>query len=126
MTWCCGRMKREVSTRCRRHRDRAACADALVAYWAKYDEYGLLVHDGGSSMVPIAYCPWCGTRLPASKRDRWFDALKAMGLEPGDQRIPAAYRSGAWWRREPSGAARGRRARRTSGGVSRRRRAIVV
>jgi len=30
--------------------------------------YGLYVHDGenghGASVIQIAYCPWCGTRLP--------------------------------------------------------------
>ncbi|WP_443024326.1 MULTISPECIES: DUF6980 family protein [unclassified Sphingomonas] len=24
-----------------------------------------MIHDGGSSMIGIACCPWCGTRLPA-------------------------------------------------------------
>jgi hypothetical protein len=25
-----------------------------------------MVHDGGSSVVEIAFCPWCGSKLPAS------------------------------------------------------------
>lgn len=31
----------------------------------KWDEgfYGIPIHDGGTSMVVINYCPWCGTRL---------------------------------------------------------------
>lgn len=23
-----------------------------------------MVHDGGSSVVAIAFCPWCGSKLP--------------------------------------------------------------
>jgi hypothetical protein len=25
--------------------------------------YGLYVHDGGSSVIEILYCPWCGKKL---------------------------------------------------------------
>ena len=42
--------------------------DNIVDYWNKYDEYGIPVHDGGTSMIVIEYCPWCGKKLPPSKR----------------------------------------------------------
>ncbi|WP_347157085.1 DUF6980 family protein [Pontibacter chitinilyticus] len=31
----------------------------------KWDEglFGIPIHDGGTSMVVINYCPWCGTKL---------------------------------------------------------------
>ena len=31
----------------------------------KWDDglYGIPIHDGGTSMVVINYCPWCGTKL---------------------------------------------------------------
>jgi hypothetical protein len=31
----------------------------------KWDEglYGIPIHDGGTSMILINYCPWCGTKL---------------------------------------------------------------
>ncbi|WP_423212808.1 DUF6980 family protein [Mycobacterium talmoniae] len=41
-----------------------------------FTEYGLLIHDGGASSLAIAYCPWCGTKLPASERGRWFSQLE--------------------------------------------------
>jgi hypothetical protein len=53
-----------------------------VAYSLVFDEYGIVVHDGGKSYVRIDFCPWCGTRLPESKRDQWFEALEAMGIDP--------------------------------------------
>ena len=40
--------------------------DKIVHYWNKYGEYGIPVHDGGTSMIAIEYCPWCGEKLPQS------------------------------------------------------------
>jgi hypothetical protein len=48
---------------CDQHPDRWDCGDALVGYWPKSREYGLIVHDGGESMIIISFCPWCGTDL---------------------------------------------------------------
>lgn len=74
--------------------------DAILAYSPKYDEYGLIVHDGGSSTVQIHFCPWCGTRLPESRRDQWFDALRQRGIDPLSGRIPPEFQSDAWYRRD--------------------------
>ncbi|MBE1589698.1 hypothetical protein H4W80_007956 [Nonomuraea angiospora] len=68
----------------------------LISFDERFVEYGLLVHDGGSSSVIISFCPWCGTRLPDSRRDRWFDELEALGIDPGDDEIPIEYRDGRW------------------------------
>lgn len=45
------------------HSDLSDCPDALVAYAAATGEYGLWIHDGGSSYMVIRHCPWCGTAL---------------------------------------------------------------
>jgi hypothetical protein len=58
-----------VQSACAEHPSRFDCPDAIVDYQARFDEYGLIVHDGGTSVVTIGYCPWCGARLPESKRD---------------------------------------------------------
>ena len=65
---CCDEMARQVDHRCDTHPDPFDCPDNLVHYAARFDEYGLIVHDGGSSSVRVEYCPWCGAKLPASKR----------------------------------------------------------
>jgi hypothetical protein len=44
------------------HPNRYDCPDALIAEVG--GGYGLIVHDGGESVIRIAYCPWCGARLP--------------------------------------------------------------
>ena len=34
----------------------------------KSDEYGLPIQDGGTSFIKIKHCPWCGVKLPESKK----------------------------------------------------------
>ena len=94
---CCADMVRAVSTTCSQHGDRYDCPDALLEYSGKFDEYGLIIHDGGHSSVTIAFCPWCGSRLPPSKRDRWSEALRALGMDPSTGDIPSAYETDEWW-----------------------------
>ncbi|MEM7780234.1 MAG: hypothetical protein AAF697_07595 [Pseudomonadota bacterium] len=50
----------------------------------------------GSAKQQLFYCPWCGEKLPPSQRDRWFDELEAMGIDPNVDPIPSAYQSGEW------------------------------
>lgn len=71
--------------------------DKIIWYLPNFDEYGIPIQDGGSSMVTIQCCPWCGRRLPESKRDAWFDAILGMGIDPGRDEIPEPYQTQAWW-----------------------------
>jgi len=99
MKHCCERMETEVTKTCQDHPDPFTCPDRLVNYMERFDEYGLVVHDGGNSSVLIAYCPWCGIRLPPSRRDAWFHEVRARGVDPWtDDDLPQEYRSDAWYR----------------------------
>jgi hypothetical protein len=64
-----------------------------------FNEYGIIVHDGGSSSsITIAFCPWCGAQLPESLRDRWFEALESLGFDnPFEQEIPKEYKTDEWY-----------------------------
>ena len=63
MIVCCERMAFDLAQQCDMHADRFDCPDALIE--RREDGYhGIIVHDGGASSVQIAYCPWCGKRLP--------------------------------------------------------------
>jgi len=68
--------------------------------WSRaWDEYWIPVPYDGYSANLIRYCPWCGTRLPHSKKEQWYQALYALGFDdPGEQAIPAEFRSDRWWR----------------------------
>jgi hypothetical protein len=37
--------------------------DAIIRFHKKTKDYGIPIHDGGSSFIEIEFCPWCGTKL---------------------------------------------------------------
>lgn len=37
--------------------------DSVIEHWQKTNEFGIPIHDGGSSFIKIDYCPWCGNKL---------------------------------------------------------------
>lgn len=94
---CCASMVDALRFECEEHSDPFACADALIVYNEIMNEYGLIIHDGTASYLLIDCCPWCGTRLPASARDQWFDEVDALDLGDGVP-PPAQFLSGAWRR----------------------------
>lgn len=68
-----------------------------VTYYPRFREYGIWILDGGTSVLTIEFCPFCGLGLPPSTRDQWFDSLEALGLELEDD-LPDEMRSDQWWR----------------------------
>ena len=97
-THCCEAMTRDLNQRCDMHPDPFDCADNLIYYSSRFDEYGIIIHDGGASFSLIKHCPWCGTKLPESKRDEWFDKLKELGFDdPFQQDLPEEFSTGAWY-----------------------------
>lgn len=96
---CCDEMHRNSTLDCDLHHDEYQCPDVLISYIDKFDEYGIIIHDGGMSSISIDYCPFCGAKLPESKRDMWFDELEAQGFDdPSEEDIPEQYKSDAWYR----------------------------
>jgi len=92
-------MRTAIDFHCDQHSDPFECPDFLIAYNSIVDEYGIPIRDGGGSVLTIRNCPFCGSTLPDSKLDRWFDELAALGFTgPFDETIPEAYRSHVWWR----------------------------
>jgi len=55
-------MAYDLAQVCDLHPNRFDCPDALIALVR--GGYGLIVHDGGQSVIQISYCPWCGAGLP--------------------------------------------------------------
>lgn len=89
-------MTRQVNHHCDRHDEPYDCPDAVVFFSARFQEYGLLVHDGGTSTIGIGFCPWCGRRLPPSQRDRWFQELQDRGINPWTDDLPAQFTDDRW------------------------------
>jgi hypothetical protein len=62
---CCEMMRYNVEYTCDMHPDRYDCPDCLVDYWEKSNQYVLIIrNEAGGGGITIAYCPWCGTKLP--------------------------------------------------------------
>ena len=84
----------------------ANATDVPITYNSKFREYGIWVLNGGpvgileagSIVQVIAFCPWCGSKLPDSLRDSWFQRLDELKLEPFDPALPEEMKSGAWWK----------------------------
>ncbi|MCB0747094.1 MAG: hypothetical protein KDC90_06460 [Ignavibacteriae bacterium] len=43
--------------------------DVVINKW-KDGTYGIPIHDGGTSIIEIHYCPWCGQNLSDKKASR--------------------------------------------------------
>ena len=71
-----------------------------IRYIPKFREFGLSILDGGTAYQLIHYCPWCGSSLPASLRDEWFDIVyDELELEDvDDPNIPKEMLTDQWWR----------------------------
>lgn len=91
----CLHMAYHATETCDQHPDRAECDDLVIGYNDRFDEYTIIK---GQVALTIAYCPWCGVKLPPSQRVRWFDAIATLGLDPWSDEIPERYRSGAWFK----------------------------
>jgi len=67
MKHCCNAMAHWSENQCETHANRFECPDALVHWSGNPNDYGLIIHDGGSSVIGIPFCPWCGSKLAAKK-----------------------------------------------------------
>jgi hypothetical protein len=65
---------------------------ASIQYDDRFDEYWV---PAGPARQTLFYCPWCGEKLPDSKRDQWFDAVTSLGIDPWSDEVPEKYRSAA-------------------------------
>jgi len=91
-------MNRSLIFDCNIHKDIYECPDILFSYIPKFNEYGLIIHDGGSSSLTIKFCPWCGTKLPKSKRNKWFKKLEKLGFDnPFEENIPKEFLTDKWY-----------------------------
>jgi hypothetical protein len=69
MSHCCEAMTKAINHQCDEHESVFDCPDTLIYYSQRFGEYGIIIHDGGTAYRTIEFCPWCGAKLPPSKRD---------------------------------------------------------
>jgi hypothetical protein len=68
-----------------------------ISFLRKFQEYGIDIKDGGTSILQIANCPWCGVTLPKSLRNEWFDRLEALGIDPYGEGVPSQFLDERWY-----------------------------
>jgi hypothetical protein len=83
---CCDRMMAAVDN-----------VEIPIVFTPKFREFGVKVLDGGTSTIELLYCPWCGKELPSSLRDRWFDELDRLGIDPIGTDVPAVFQDARWY-----------------------------
>jgi hypothetical protein len=61
MKHCCEQMRSAVEDYkdCKMNHDPFPCSDQIIVV-RKDGRRGILIHDGGSSILIIRFCPWCG------------------------------------------------------------------
>jgi hypothetical protein len=93
---CCEYMRREAERVCEQHPDRFACPDCLVHYSPTSGGFGLIIHDGGRSVIRIRFCPWCGSPLLESLRDD-------EAVDRPNMHSPCTQETWAVWRIDDNG-----------------------
>lgn len=61
--FCCEYMNYHANFRCDFHENPYACPDSMILFTEKSNDYGIIIHDGGSATITINFCPWCGATL---------------------------------------------------------------
>lgn len=61
--FCCEYMDYHANFKCDIHKNPYDCPDNIIIFYEKSNDYGIIIHDGGSSRIEINFCPWCGKKL---------------------------------------------------------------
>ncbi|MFE8700810.1 DUF6980 family protein [Cytobacillus sp. FJAT-54145] len=60
---CCEDMDYHANFKCHIRESPFECPDKVIIFDEVDKDYGLIIHDGGSSSIGIVFCPWCGAEL---------------------------------------------------------------
>jgi uncharacterized protein DUF6980 len=89
----CVHLAWQATFHCDQHPDLHDCSKVAILYLPRFDEWSLRAVDDADHVTQILYCPWCGMRLPDSKRDLWFETLAVMGYNaPAVEEVPLEFR----------------------------------
>lgn len=96
VSYCCGALDYQIES--------VSCPVEYSKQWREYS-----IRDFKSTSISLMmFCPNCGTKLPSSLRDQWFDALeKEYGLEDpieeDKKQIPKEFLTDDWWKKRGLG-----------------------
>jgi hypothetical protein len=91
-SYCCGALDYQMES--------VLCPVKYNKQWREYS-----IRDAKSTSLSLMmFCPNCGTTLPSSLRDQWFDILeKEYGLEDpiedDKKQVPKEFLTDEWWKK---------------------------
>lgn len=91
-SYCCGALDYQIES--------ASCPVRYNKQWREYS-----IRDLKSTSISLMlFCPNCGTKLPSSLRDQWFDILEnEYGLEDpmedDKKKVPKEFLADEWWKK---------------------------
>jgi hypothetical protein len=87
-THCCKQMSEQVNMHFEEAQSVLLGSTDKRIYWSSiFNEYGLICQPS-YEILKISFCPFCGSKLPNSKRDRWFERLEQTGWSTWGDPIP--------------------------------------
>ncbi|WP_341759046.1 DUF6980 family protein [Candidatus Tisiphia endosymbiont of Ptychoptera albimana] len=104
MIWCCNKLhdeSRELKSKNRK-------VEHSVIYDAAWRDFAIkcIYCDigGGNMLTEIMFCPWCGTQLPASLADTWYDTLEKEynitdPTHHDRKKVPPEFKTDEWWKK---------------------------
>jgi hypothetical protein len=60
---CCEDIAYHANFECEIHENPYKCPNKIIIFDKRNNDYGLIIHDGGTSSISIDFCPWCGSKL---------------------------------------------------------------
>lgn len=102
---CCEQLEDELNRKCEQHQNN--CPNSPFTYSPKVREWSIKLGDyweyngpnTAYTVLNFRYCPFCGYKFPESLRDKYFDALEALGIDSWmePEKVPEEYKSDKWW-----------------------------
>lgn len=73
--------------------------EKIIYYDSVLKEYAIRVTK--NAIQCISFCPWCGSRLPDDLRDKWFNEMEVLGIDPHREarKIPKEFKTDEWWKK---------------------------
>jgi len=94
---------------CKELSDTVSSENDPIEYISKFREYCVNIADYfepfeefyfyGSTLQSISFCPFCGTKLPKSLRNKWFSSMDKLKIDASHEHlIPEEFRDDEWWK----------------------------
>ena len=93
---CCAEMTSQVNTTSVLGASALGGSTDQRVYWSPvFEEYGLLCQPS-TEILRIQFCPFCGVKLPDSRRTEWLARLERTGWKEWGDQIPQELLVHGW------------------------------